>query len=90
MTLLPEGIEISVEGNITSFNNISHTALGRTYRSYLKHNVRELGIWYKPATFEELQEAWAMTQRSYRYKKILSRLFKRIVWNFKNFKSFNH
>ena len=93
MTRLPEGIKISVEGNITTYNNISHTALGRTYRSYLRYKKREFGIWYKPATLEEVKEAWGevadVRKRSYRYKKILSRLFKRIVWNFKNLKNFN-
>ena len=88
MIRLPEGLSI-VEGCMLSHNVIFKTALGRTYRSYLKREGLKYIRSSRSCSIEDVNDAWSMLRRSYRYKKILSRLFKRIVWKFKNFKSFN-
>jgi len=88
MTRLPDGLKISVEGNITTHNVIHKTALAKTYRSYLKHESSKYLWSNRIVSDEEYHNAWC-DSRYDRCKKTLSRLIRRIVCNFKYFKSFN-
>ena len=85
MTRLPEGLSI-VDGCMLSHNVIFNTALGRTYRSYLKREAYKYAWGNTSCSIEDVKEAWAMCDRSYRYKKILSRLFKRFTNKMKSYK----
>ena len=85
MTRLLDGLTISVEGNITTHNVIHKTALGRTYHSYLKREASKY-LWSNQSiSIEDVIDAWCDC-RSYRYKKILSRLFKRFTNKMKSYK----
>ena len=93
MTRIPEGITFSVAEetahgmmcNIMVKNTISKTALGRTYRSYLKREALRYAWCNQTISDEQYHDAWC-DNRSYRYKKILSRSIKRFINKLKSYK----
>jgi len=84
LTRLPEGISI-VDGFVLSRNHISKTALGRTYRSYLKHEVLKRTWGNRIVSDEEYHNAWC-DSRWDRCKRILGRLYKRFTNKLKSYK----
>jgi len=85
MTRLPDGLSV-VEGCMLSHNVICKTALGLTYRSYLKREAAKYIRSSRSCSMEEYIDAWCDGNRSYRYKKILSRLLKQFVYKIKSYK----
>jgi len=93
LTRIPEGITFSVAEetaygmmcNMMIKNPISKTALGRTYRSYLKREASKYLWSNQTISDEQYHDAWC-DNRSYRYKKILSRSFKQFINKLKSYK----